>query len=322
MRATWANGCRGLTFAALLLGGVGQRCAARQDNGAAMKTSPAANQLTEAAVVVRVRIVREDGTVLKDAPAGLPVEIGKPLDRGQVAVSLRLLYKSGDYSNLVAVTTPVEGGLQLDFVVKENLYFNQLTLRGLKEPPSEASAAAAMQIQLGEAYRKEKLDAALERLQAILQEEGLYQAKVAAETIVHAETHQIDVIVHVTPGARARISAVHLTNSTEYPDAQIAARLKMKAGTPITNPKIQKGTSKIRKLLAKKGHLSGRAAVRRGEYDAAKNSVPLTLDVTEGPRVKVEVEGAKFSGGDLKRLLPFYQEGAVDEDLLEEGRRN
>src|SRR5262249_1364060 len=171
----------------------------------------------------------------------------------------------------------------------------------------------------GDAYRKEKLDAAIERLRAIFQEEGLYQAKIAAETVILAETHQIDVIVHVTPGARAHVSAIDLTNNTEYPDTQINARLKMKAGTPITNAKIQKGTARIRKFLAKKGHLSGRAAVRRGEYDAAKNSVPLTLDVTEGPRVKVEIEGAKFSGGDLKKLLPFYQEGAGDADLLEEG---
>jgi outer membrane protein insertion porin family len=320
MRAIGAKGCRGLALAALLFGGAAWRCAA-QEESAAPKASEASNQ-AGTPVVVSVRIVREDGSVLKEAPAGLTIETGKPLDREQVATGLRALYKTGDYSDLRAVTTPVEGGLRLDFVVKENVYFNQVILRGLKEPPSEASAAAAMQIQLGDAYRKEKLDAALERLQGIFREEGLYQAKVEAETVIHPEAHQIDVIVHVTPGARARVAAVQLTNNTEYPNEEIAARLKMKVGTPITNAKIQKGTANIRKFLAKKGHLSGRAAVRRGEYNAAKNSVPLTLDVTEGPRVKVEVAGAKFSGGDLKKLLPLYQEGAVDADLLEEGRKN
>jgi outer membrane protein assembly factor BamA len=34
------------------------------------------------------------------------------------------------------------------------------------------------------------------------------------------------------------------------------------------------------------------------------------------------VTGAKFSGGELKKLVPVYQEGAVDTDLLEEGKRN
>src|SRR5215467_3422018 len=323
MRVNWAKGWRGLALAALLAGGSARVCVGQEEKGvAAGKAVGEAAQNANEPVVVSVRVVREDGKVLIESPKGLAVETGKALDRGQVAASLRTLYKSGDYANLRAVTAPVEGGLRLDFVAEENLYFNQVILRGLVEPPSEASAAAAMQIQLGDVYREEKLDAAVLRLQDIFREEGLYQAKITTETQINEENHQIDVIVHVTPGARAHVSAVQLTNSTEYPDAQILSRLKLKAGSTITNARVQKGTANIRKFLAKKGHLSGHAAVRRGEYDAAKNSVPLTLDVTEGPRVKVEVAGAKISGGELKRLLPIYQEGAVDTDLLEEGKRN
>src|SRR5258707_6676569 len=96
----------------------------------------------------------------------------------------------------------------------------------------------------------------------------------------------------------------------------------MKRGSLVTLAKVQRGTGRIRKYLVKEGHLSGRAAVRRGDYDAAKSTIPLDLEVTEGPRVKVTIEGAKFSDGELKKLIPIYQEGAVDADLLEEGKRN
>src|SRR5262249_20516757 len=97
---------------------------------------------------------------------------------------------------------------------------------------------------------------------------------------------------------------------------------KMKPGTNITSARIQNGNNRIRKFLVGKGHLSGRAAVRRGAYDPSKNTVDFTLDVSEGPRVKLEVSGARISNGDLKRLVPIYQEGDVDADLLDEGRRN
>jgi outer membrane protein assembly factor BamA len=50
--------------------------------------------------------------------------------------------------------------------------------------------------------------------------------------------------------------------------------------------------------------------------------VPIFLEATQGPRVEVSVNGAKFSDSELKRLIPIYQEGAVDPDLLEEGKRN
>src|SRR5258708_26159599 len=48
----------------------------------------------------------------------------------------------------------------------------------------------------------------------------------------------------------------------------------------------------------------------------------MELEVTEGPLVRIAVTGAKLSGGELKKLVPVYQEGAVDADLLEEGKRN
>jgi len=68
--------------------------------------------------------------------------------------------------------------------------------------------------------------------------------------------------------------------------------------------------------------LIARAVVRRGQYDSKTNTLPLDLEVTQGPGVKLQVVGAKFSKGELKRLVPVYQEGAVDADLLEEGKRN
>jgi len=314
MKAGWPNGMRSIVALALLSGAGSGRAQAPQE---AATASPATQPL-----VVGVRIVTEDGRVLSEAPTGLTVETGKPLDRGKVAESLRLLYRTGDYADLRAVTTGAEGGVRLDFVVRENFFFNQVKIEGLVEPPSEASAAAAMQLTLGQIYRRAAVDESLEKLRETLREEGLYTAALSAENVPHGDTHQIDIVVHVTPGPRARVGAIHLKNGSEYSDAEILARLKMKVGSAVTSAHVQRGTDRIRKFLVKKGHLSARAAVRRGEYDAAKNTIPLEVEVTEGPRVQVQVTGAKLSKGEVKRLIPIYQEGSVDTDLLEEGKRN
>ena len=260
--------------------------------------------------------------VLKDSPAGLPIEIGKPLDRDKVAQSIRTLYATGDYADLKAMVTPVGSGVRLDFVVRENLFFNQVIIVGLTAPPTDASAVAAMQLALGKPFRQAEVNEGLERLRDVLKEEGLYTAKVSAENRPHPEKHAMDVIVHIQAGPRARVESVKLDNRTEYRDKEILSRLKVKDGQTVTTARIQRGTDRIRKFLVKKGRLSARATVRRGEYDAAKNSVPLEVEVTEGPRVEVAVTGAKFSNGDLKKMVPVYQENAVDVDLLEEGKRN
>ncbi|HXX71429.1 MAG TPA: POTRA domain-containing protein, partial [Candidatus Acidoferrum sp.] len=272
--------------------------------------------------VVAVRIVDEQGQVLSESPSRVSVEIGKPLDRAKVAQSIRTLYVTGNYADLKAVITPEGSGVRLDFVVRENLFFNEVLIEGLTAPPTEASAIAAMQLALGRPFRQADVDEGLERLRELLKDEGLYTAQVSSQNQAHPETHQMDVIVHITPRPRARVASVQLDNQTEYQDKEILSRLKIKSGQTVMTARIQRGTARIRKFLVKKGRLSARAVVRRGEYDAAKNTVPLHLEVTEGPRVEVAVTGAKFSNGDLKRLVPVFQENAVDVDLLEEGKRN
>jgi outer membrane protein insertion porin family len=312
MKSGWDNGLRIL----LLLGslfGAGSLFA---------QTEPPQEKETPAgATVTAVRLVKEDGTVLT-LPPGITVEVGKPLDADQVAESLRVLYQTGDYANLRAVMYPEVGGVRLDFVAQENLYINQVIIEGVTAPPTESSAAAAMQLSLGQTYHKSDVDEATTRLQDALREEGLYQAKITIEDRVNKDTHQIDIIAHVVSGLRVRLSKTDLLNNTEYSDSYLLSRFKVNAGRELTIARVRSGEERVRKFLEKKGHLSGRVSVRRGDYNQAENTIPLTLDVTEGPRVLVEVEGAKFSKGELKKLIPIYQEGSVDADLLEEGKRN
>jgi outer membrane protein insertion porin family len=314
MKSSWGRSWGGIVVFALLFGAAKSQAQAQAEAkaGASAAEGP----------VVAVRIVSEDGRVLSESPAGLAVEIGKPLDREQVARSLRALYGLGDYADLKAVGTAVGSGVRLDFVVRESLFFNKVLIEGLTPPPTDSSAAAAMQLTLGRPFRQEDVDEGLAHLRDVLKDEGLYTAEVSAKNQPYPETHQMDILVHVKPGPRALVEAVELKNGTAYRDAEILSRLKMKAGQPVTTARIQRGTDRIRKFLVKKGRLSARAAVRRGEYNAAKNTVPLELEVTEGPQVQLAVTGAKFSKGELKRLVPVYQEGAVDTDLLEEGKRN
>jgi outer membrane protein insertion porin family len=323
MKVSWANGLRSIVVQALLFGAA-LACAQSPQS---VPPSPVGADVPDSASVdgalaVAVRIVTDDGRVLMESPPGLSLQIGKPLDRTQIAESLRTLYRTGDYADLRATATPVAGGVRIDFVVREQLFFNRVVIVGLVAPPSDASAVAAMQLSLGQVYRRDALDEGLERLRDTLREEGLYAAELSAETEPHAATHQMDVIVHVKPGPRVRVSEIQLKNGTEYRDAEILSRLKMKSGREVTSARIRRGTDRLRKFLVKKGHLNARAVVHRGQYDAGNNTIPLELDITEGPRVQISVVGAKFSNGELRKLVPVYQEGAIDADLLEEGKRN
>jgi outer membrane protein assembly factor BamA len=325
MKASRANELRSIVALVLLFGVAHARAQSPPSASVApaQVTVPLAqNPPSSAANVAAVRIVTQDGKVLSDAPTDLAVQPGKPLDHNQVAESIRKLYRTGAHSDVKVTVTTVEGGVRVDFVVTEQVFFNQVRIEGLVPPPSEASAAAAMQLTLGQPYRQDAVDEGLARLIDTLHEEGLYAAEVNVEPVPHPDIHAMDIIVHVKSGPRARVKEVQLKNGTEYRDAELLSRLKIKPGRELTSARISRGTERIRKFLVKKGHLNARASVRRGQYDRAKNLIPLELEVTEGPRVEIAVTGVKISSGQLKKLVPVYQEGSVDVDLLEEGKRN
>src|SRR5258706_7368973 len=147
MKSGWANGLRGIFELALLTGAAPTH--AQTPQGTSVE-----GVAKEEPKIVAIRIVKEDGQVLSDSPTGIAVESGKALDRGKIADSLRALYRTGDYADLKAVVTPVADGMRLDFVVRENLFFNQVRIEGLTAPPSDSSAAAAMQLTLGQTYRR------------------------------------------------------------------------------------------------------------------------------------------------------------------------
>lgn len=272
--------------------------------------------------IVSVRVVTEEGKVLQAEPKGLAVDIGQPVESSQVAASLRTLYQTGNYADLRAVTYPEGDGVRLDFVARENFYFSQIIINGLKAPPTEASAAASMQLSLGQTYREQDVKDAVNRLQDTLRDEGLYQARIHVEKHPHPATHEMDIVVNLDSGPRVRAKKIDLINNSEYRDAEILARFKLKPGSELTIGRVQSGLERIRKFMEKSGHLSAGVSSRREDYDPADNTLPLVVEVTEGPRVQVTVTGAKFSRRDLKKMIPIYQEGSVDTDLLEEGKRN
>ncbi len=272
--------------------------------------------------VVAVRIVADSGEVLGENPPGLPLQPGQSFSFAAVRECIRQLYRSGDYADLRAESVSLSGGLRLDFVVQRNLYVNQVHVTGLREPPGENLAIASLRLRLGEPFRESDLEAALGRLGETLREDGLYQAQLSPRPFSHPETQQMDILVNVTPGPRARVGTVTVANHSPFSNVELLRRSKLKGGQELTSARLSRATERTRKFLVNKGHLGARVAIHRGEYDPKSDAVPLELEVVAGPDVQVTVSGTKIGSKDLHRLVPVFAEGSVDPDLLQEGRRN
>ena len=109
-------------------------------------------------------MVDAKGEVVPSKLPAMPVTVGKPFNYDEERESLRALYRTGDYADIQVNAEPVSGGARIDFVVPRNFYNNVVRVMGLKEPPSEAAALAAMRLTLGEPFRESSLRDAIDRL--------------------------------------------------------------------------------------------------------------------------------------------------------------
>ena len=272
--------------------------------------------------VVAVRVVAVSGAVLEQNPSKLTLQPGQPFSMEAESASLRELFRSGRYADLRAELADVPGGVRLDFVVRQNLYINRVQIEGLREPPGEALALSALRLNVGEPFRESDMKEALDRLHQILEDDGQYEAKLDYVTTPHPDTLQMDILVRVVAGPRARIGAITIQNQTQFSNTELRSHVKLKEGAEVTSDRLNRAADRARKWLAGKDYLGARVTIHRGAYDAQSNRVPVNFTMYAGLEVRVAVVGAKVPAGTLRKLVPIYEEGAVDEDLLQEGRRS
>jgi outer membrane protein insertion porin family len=272
--------------------------------------------------VTAVRVVNKSGAVLESNPPGLPLQPGQTFSAETERESFRQLFHMGRYADLTAELTEVEGGVRLDFVVTPAYYVNRIVVSGLPDPPSESAATSALGLTLGQQFRESAMAPALDRLEQLVEGEGLYNARLTYKLTPDPATQQMDITVLAEPGERARAGTVTLVDDTPFREKELRDRLRLKSGTPITSERINQSIQRVRTWLVDRGYLGARVTITRGAYDRQTNRVPLEARVLAGRNIRVVIEGADISSGTLRRLLPIYAEGAVDEDLLQEGRRN
>jgi outer membrane protein insertion porin family len=272
--------------------------------------------------VAEVHVVDNAGRAVQEKIPTLPLKAGETFSFQAERDSLRRLYAMGDFANIRATASRGPFGLDIDFIVQRNYYNNVVRVRGLRPPPTDSVALSAMRLSLGDPFRQSALEEALGRLRGVLQDNGFYQPKITWSLEAHSDTRQLDVSVVVDPGLRARIGEIAVHNQTPYMNATLLRRSSLSAKTALTLASLSRLSQRLKKFLVDQGYLGAGVVISRQDYDAKSGRVPLTLSVTAGPRVRVETTGARVSKSRLRKLLPIYAEGAVDEDLLQEGRRN
>jgi outer membrane protein insertion porin family len=256
-------------------------------------------------------------------PGELTQKVGEPLDPEKVRESTRRLFASGRYRDIQVRGVRQGSALTLIFAGSPRFYVGRITIDGVKSERLTSLLEFATKLSPGTAFSEAQIATGTEGIKQILQLQGYYEPTVAVKTETDVAGDQVNATYTVNIGPQARVGKV----TVEGVDGGMTAeeflkKSKLKAGSKVTRDTTSNALARLRKQYQKRDHLEAAVTLQKQTYDASRKQVDYDFRVSEGPEVKVSVEGAKISKSRLHLLVPIFEEGTIDNDLLNEGVHN
>jgi outer membrane protein insertion porin family len=253
----------------------------------------------------------------------IPQKTGEALERELIRASIQGLYATGRFADIrVEAGRTVDGRVSLTFTTTPSYFVGDINVEGAPSRPTASQISNAAKLALGELLTRERLDRALKSIRQLMEGNGYYRSTATEEEQRNPATQQVGITFRLQAGARAHVGEVSVTGKTNYSQGQIQDMAKMHPGDPVSRQRTSEALDRLRKKYQKQNRLVAQVEISRQEYRPAANAVDYTFDITPGPIVDIAAEGFKISRRVIKRNVPVYEENALDDDLLNEGRRN
>jgi outer membrane protein assembly factor BamA len=254
-------------------------------------------------------------------PQELPQKTGMPLDPQLVRAGLRRLFASGRYVDISVRGVRAGDAVTLIFTGTERYYVGRVTIVGVKSDRLASLLEFATKLSPGTAFSEPQIEVGYTGIKDMLQQQGYYEPVISSDSKVDVAGDQVNVTYTVAIGPQARVGQITLTGGTDAGMTleEFRKKGKLKEGNRLTRDTASNAMERLRKLYQKKDRLEATVTLQKQTYNKPRKQVDYEFHANQGPEVKVTVEGAKISKNRMHLLIPIYQEGTIDNDLLNEG---
>ncbi len=251
----------------------------------------------------------------------LALQVGQALQPEAIRSSLRRLYATGLYANIEVDGIRTNDEVSIIFDGTPQMFIGRVNVDGVSSENLTSLLVGATKLSPGTPYTQAKLDRGLKLMQNLLVSNGYYQSTAIEGHSIDPKNQQVNVTYVVTPGQQARIGEVKVNGSSGLSPDKFRKTAKLKRNQRVTRDTVNTALDKLRAHYQKQQLLESKVALADKTYIRPTNHLDYTFNVMQSNKVVVVVNGVKISQGSIRNLIPIYQEGTVDEDLLNEGNR-
>jgi outer membrane protein assembly complex protein YaeT len=246
---------------------------------------------------------------------------GKPLSMESLRESLRQLYSTGLYETIQVEGSPGPGGVDLIFLGTPRTFIGTVGVDGAKGATLNTQLQRASQLAAGTRFTQAKLLNALQQMRQTLAENGFYEPLITSALTPRLQDQLVDVAFQVVSGVQARVGKVEVSGDPGMSVQEFRRHAHLKIGAHVDHETGNRALAGVLKHYQGEQRMEAEIKIVSEQYDPAGKRVDFSFSANRGPVVKVLVEGASIEPERLKHIIPVYEEGSVDEDLLNEGNR-
>lgn len=263
---------------------------------------------------------------------------GAPYSESKIQATAEALKQAGGFAKIQISVEPEVAGLRVNFLLEPAYYVGIVEFPGVGKYFAYTRLLQVVNLPDEEPYDPSRLPVAEDALRDFLHRNGYFQAKVHAEPTIDDNHQLVSVSFVVEMAKRARISSVKVEGTDNRESARLLRAVKslrarlsgglLKTGKPYAPERISAATKLMKRTLIQQRRLAASIHENPPQYNAATNRVDVSFKVEVGPSVDVRTVGARLTvipllrGREKRKLIPIYSEGAIDQDLVEEGQRN
>jgi outer membrane protein assembly factor BamA len=273
---------------------------------------------------LKISAIQFDGVPmsrLAPLPAQLDLQPGQPLDPAKVRSSLRRLYATGLYQTIDIVGTRNGDSVELAFKGTPQFFIGRVTVNGVKQENFGSLLESATKLNPGTKFTPQKLTRADQLVNDTLQTNGYYQSTVKSRVENDPANAQVNIDYDIATGKVARVGNVAVEGNSGLTIEKFRKKAKLKLRSKVSRDTVNTALDKLRANYQKQQLLEASVTLDSKKFQQPVNQLDYTFKVAAGPKVLVVVDGVKMSNGKIRNLIPVYEQGAVDDDLLNEGDR-